>query len=144
MVWRFTKSFNRILSKWHLQCRCWYTALFFKCLPNKPFTFKGLECHGGKQTWTNQNGGTKQWLTILQCTNMSGPDKLLLKSKQPRCFKGVNTLPIDYNSNTKAWMSRVIFKGWLNKLDKKMKSNRRKIILFIDNSSAHNRRTSTN
>lgn len=109
------------------------TALFFKCLPDKTFTFKGQECHGGKRS--------KERLTILQCTNMTGTDKLPLliigKSKRPRCFKGVNTLPVDYDSNTKAWMTRIIFKGWLKKLDKKMKKNGRKIILFIDNCSAH-------
>lgn len=109
------------------------TALFFKCLPDKTFTFKGQECHGGKQS--------KERLTLLQCTNMTGTDKLPLliigKSKRPRCFKGVKTLPVDYESNTKAWMTRVIFKEWLKKLNKKMKNNGRKIILFIDNCSAH-------
>lgn len=109
------------------------TALFFKCLPDKTFTFKGRECHGAKQS--------KERLTILQCTNMTGTDKLPLliigKSKQPRCFKGVKTLPVEYDSNAKAWMTRIIFKGWLKKLDKKMKSNGKKIILFVDNCSAH-------
>lgn len=67
-------------------------ALFFKCLPDKTFTFKGEKCHGDKQS--------KERLTLLQCVNMSGTDKLPLliigKSTRPRCFKGVKTLPIDY------------------------------------------------
>ncbi|XP_025831101.1 tigger transposable element-derived protein 4-like [Agrilus planipennis] len=99
------------------------TALFFKCMPDKTFIFKGEKCHGGKQS--------KERLTILQCVNMTGTDKLPLliigKSKRLRCFKGVKTLPVDYASNTKAWMSKELFKDW------QMKNNRKKIVLFIDN-----------
>lgn len=109
------------------------TALFFKCLPDKTFTFKGEKCHGGKQS--------KERLTLLQCVNMSGTDKLPLliigKSKRPRCFKGVKTLPVDYANNTKAWMTKILFKDWLKKVDKQMKINRKKILLFIDNCAAH-------
>lgn len=57
------------------------TALFYKCLPDKTFIFKGEKCHGGKQS--------KDRLTVLQCVNMIGTDKLPLliigKSKRPRC-----------------------------------------------------------
>ncbi|XP_046976413.1 tigger transposable element-derived protein 6-like [Vanessa cardui] len=109
------------------------TALFFKCLPDKTFTFKGEKCHGGKQS--------KERLTLLQCVNMSGTDKLPLliigKSKRPRCFKGVKTLPVDYANNTKTWMTKILFKDWLKKVDKQMKINRKKILLFIDNCAAH-------
>lgn len=109
------------------------TALFFKCLPDKTFTFKGEKCHGGKQR--------QERLTLLQCVNMSGTDKLLLliigKSKRPRCFKGVKTLPVDYANNTKAWMTKILFKDWLKKVDKQMKINRKKNLLFIDNCAAH-------
>ncbi|XP_063624721.1 LOW QUALITY PROTEIN: tigger transposable element-derived protein 4-like [Cydia splendana] len=93
------------------------TALFFKCLPDKTFIFKGEKRHGGKQS--------KERLTILQCVNMTGTDKLLLliigKSKRPRCFKGVKTLPVDYVSNTKAWMTKDLFKNWLKKVNKQRK-----------------------
>ncbi|CAB3252374.1 unnamed protein product [Arctia plantaginis] len=75
------------------------------------------------------------------CVNMSGTDKLPLliigKSKRPRCFKGVKTLPVDYANNTKAWMTKILFKDWLKKVDKQMKINRKKILLFIDNCAAH-------
>ncbi|XP_044595847.1 tigger transposable element-derived protein 4-like [Cotesia glomerata] len=109
------------------------TALFYKCLPDRTFIFKGEQCHRGKKS--------KERPTILQCTNMTGTDKLPLliigKSKKPRCFKGVKTLPVDYESNTKAWMTKKIFKSWLIKLDKDMHKQKKKIILFIDNCSAH-------
>ncbi|XP_057336463.1 tigger transposable element-derived protein 4-like [Microplitis mediator] len=109
------------------------TALFYKCLPDKTFIFKGEKCHGGKQS--------KDRLTVLQCVNMIGTDKLPLliigKSKRPRCFKGVKTLPVDYANNTKAWMTKELFKDWLRKVNKQMIIKQKKILLIIDNCTAH-------
>lgn len=34
------------------------------------------------------------------------------KSKRPKYFKGVNTSPVDYDINTKDWMTRILFKVW--------------------------------
>jgi len=31
------------------------------------------------------------------------------KSKQPRCFKGVKALPVEYSANKNAWMTQEIF-----------------------------------
>ncbi|CAH2217988.1 jg15871 [Pararge aegeria aegeria] len=60
-------------------------CVFYKCLPDKIFTFKGQSCHGGKLS--------KDWVTELVSANMSGTEKLPLlligKSKSPRCFKDV-------------------------------------------------------
>lgn len=60
------------------------TGLFFKCLPDKTFTFKGISCHGGKYS--------KERVTILLCANMTGTEKLPVfligKSRKPRCFAG--------------------------------------------------------
>lgn len=100
------------------------TALFFKCLPDKTFTFKGEQCHGGKQS--------KERFTILQCANMNCTDKLpplvIGKSKRPRCFKGVKNLPLDYVSNSKAWMTKTLFDDWLKKVDEIMKIKGKKIV----------------
>ncbi|XP_034939464.1 tigger transposable element-derived protein 6-like [Chelonus insularis] len=93
------------------------TALFLKCLPDKTFTFKGEKFHGGKQSK----------LPLLIIGN----------SKRPRCFKGVKTLPVDDANNTKAWMTKILFKDWLKKVDEQMKINRKKILLFIENCAAH-------
>lgn len=109
------------------------TASFFKCLPDKTFIFKGEKCHGGKQS--------KERLTILQCLNMIGTDKLLIiigKYKRPRRFKGVKTLPADYASNIKAWMTKEVFEDWLRKVDKQIKNKRKKKnVLFIDNCTVY-------
>ncbi|XP_008180353.1 tigger transposable element-derived protein 4-like [Acyrthosiphon pisum] len=60
------------------------TALFFKCLSDKTFTFKEEKCHGEKHS--------KDRLTILQAVNMDGSEKLtslIGKAAKPRCFKGI-------------------------------------------------------
>lgn len=59
------------------------------------------------------------------------------KSKNPRCFKGVKSLEVDYYFNKKAWMTSVIFEEWIMKLDKKMGQEKRKIALIVDNCPAH-------
>ena len=59
------------------------------------------------------------------------------KSKKPRCFMGVKSLEVDYEANTKAWMTGVIFQKWLLDLDKKMMKQKKKVVLFIDNCPAH-------
>ncbi|XP_054706997.1 tigger transposable element-derived protein 4-like [Uloborus diversus] len=58
------------------------------------------------------------------------------KSKKPRCFAGVKSFPVDYEANTKSWMTAEFFEKWLKNLDRKMSSQNRKIVLFVDNSSA--------
>lgn len=109
------------------------TGLFFNLLPDKTLTVKGENCHGGKLS--------KQRLTVLLCTNADGSEKLtplvIGKAKKPRCFKNVKSLPTDYVSNKKSWMTQSLFEDFLRKLDKKMRLQKRKIILFLDNCSAH-------
>lgn len=76
-----------------------------------------------------------------QSFTLPGTDKRKLivigKSARPRCFKNVASLPVTYFANKKAWMTNVIFKTVLQDLDKDMISEKRKIILFLDNCSAH-------
>lgn len=106
---------------------------FFKCLPDKTLTLKGDPCNGGKNS--------KERLTVLLCTNSSGKDKLkplvIGKSKKPRCFKNVSTLPTDYTANKKAWMNGKVFGDWLKQTNNAMKKKRKHILLFIDNCTAH-------
>ncbi|GFS60049.1 tigger transposable element-derived protein 4 [Trichonephila clavipes] len=69
-------------------------GLFFKLMPDKSFVFKNETCHGGKLS--------KERLTVLACTNATGTHKIKLvvigKSRSPRCFKNVRSLPCDYLS----------------------------------------------
>lgn len=110
------------------------TGLFYKCTPDKTLTFKGERCSGGKHS--------KERVTLLIGANMDGTEKLPLlmvgKSKNPRCLKHVKTMPIDYKGNKKAWMTSEIFEEWLLKVDKIFCKQNRKILLFVDNCTAHN------
>ncbi|XP_062597709.1 tigger transposable element-derived protein 6-like [Saccostrea cucullata] len=108
--------------------------MFFRLLPDKTLEFKDiLDSHGGKKN--------KERLTAMVCANMEGTDRLPLlvigKSANPRCFKNVRSLPVEYNTNKKAWMTVDIFSTWVKQLDKKMKRKKRKTALVIDNCPAH-------
>jgi len=56
------------------------------------------------------------------------------KSKNPRCFKGVRSLPVDYYSNANAWMTSIVFNDWLVKWDLELE---RKIVLLVDSCTSH-------
>ena len=109
------------------------TALFYKLMLNKTLEFKGNKCFGGKSS--------KERITALLCTNSTGTDKLkpliIGKFGKPRCFKGVQHLPCEYRQNTKAWMTSVVFEEWLLCLERRMKAEKRRILLIIDNCSSH-------
>ena len=70
---------------------------------------------------------------------MDSSDKLPLlvigKAANPRCFKNVKSLPVQYHANRKTWMTSEIFVSWVKEIDKKMKKNR-KIVLVVNNCSA--------
>ena len=105
------------------------TGLFYKCLPNKSLTFQGESCSGQK--------APKERVSILCAANMDGSEKLPLlvigKFGQPRCFKGIRTLPVTYRHNKKAWM----FEEWVRKLDRRLLLEGRSVALVLDNCSAH-------
>lgn len=109
------------------------TGLFFRLTPDKTLRFKGEPCHGDKLS--------KERLTVLVTSNMTGSDKRRLvvigKSKTPRCFKNIKSLPVDYKNNNKAWMTSDIFKEWLKIWDQELKKQNRKILLLIDNCPSH-------
>ena len=92
------------------------TGLFFRILPIKTFEFQSIQCNGGKMR--------KDRLTVMVCANMSGTDKLPLlvigKPKNPRCFKNIKNIPVDYDANKTAWVTSDIFSTWVKKLDKRM------------------------
>ncbi|KAI6651233.1 Tigger transposable element-derived protein 6-like [Oopsacas minuta] len=80
------------------------TALFYKLRPEKTLTFKGEKCSGSKKQ--------KDRLTVLVEAIMASEKLPLLvigKSKSPRCFAGIRSLPLDYISNAKAWMTGNFF-----------------------------------
>ncbi|XP_039967465.1 tigger transposable element-derived protein 6-like [Bactrocera tryoni] len=109
------------------------TGLFYKCLSDRTLSLKGQSCHGGKLS--------KDRLTLLLAANMDGSEKfkplMIGKSMKPRCFKNIKTFPMLYRANSKSWMTRNLFLEWLQLVNQQMKKQNRKILLFIDNCTAH-------
>lgn len=109
------------------------TGLFYKLTPDKTLKFKGEKCSGGKLS--------KDRITVMVAANMNGTikKKLLIigKSKNPRCFKNVRSLPVDYGNNRKAWMTSDIFVKWVRDWDRELTKQKKKILLLVDNCPAH-------
>ena len=84
---------------------------------------------------------SKERVTLLVCANMSGTEKCPLlvigKFQRPRCFSGIANLPTEYKGNKNAWMTSVVFEEWMRKWDNELTIKGRKIVLFVDNCSAH-------
>ena len=63
---------------------------------------------------------SKERLTVLAWSNAAGTNMLSLtvigKSKKPRAFKNinVNSLPVHYKSQGKAWITSELFKEWFH------------------------------
>lgn len=109
------------------------TGLFFRMMPDKTMKFKGEKCVGGKLS--------KERLTVLVAANMTGSEKVKLvvigKAKQPRCFKNVKSLPVEYENNRKAWMTSALFEKIITRWDNKLIRQKKKILLLLDNCPAH-------
>ncbi|UYV61867.1 hypothetical protein LAZ67_1006888 [Cordylochernes scorpioides] len=92
----------------------------------------------------------KDRVTLLLCSNASG-DRMLKpllvnRSLKPRALKGkdLNTLPVHWMANKKAWVTTAIFTEWFNKcfvpeVENYMKEMglEFKILLILDNAPGH-------
>lgn len=110
------------------------TGLFFRDTTRKTFHLKGEDCAGGKMS--------KERITVALCASLTGEKikaVVIGKSKTPRCFKNIKTetLPVHYYYNRKAWMNSTIYEDYLKKLNRKMKCEKRHILLFVDHAPSH-------
>ncbi|XP_004598522.2 tigger transposable element-derived protein 4 [Ochotona princeps] len=109
------------------------TGLLYRMLPTNTFAFKGETCSVGKLY--------KDRITLAVGANMDGSEKLPLlvigKNKNPQCFKGITSLPVHYAAHRMAWMSSDIFQQWMQKLDEKFQAQQRRVVVFVESSSAH-------
>ena len=97
-------------------------------------SYKNDPCVGTKQN--------KCRVTILPCANMTGTEKRRLlvigKYENPRALKGrKHKLKCTYTSNTKAWMTSLVFTDWLKKWNHKLSREGRRIALVLDNAPCH-------
>ena len=79
---------------------------------------------------------------MLFCCSASGEKfkpLVIGKARKPRAFNGVNVsrLPVTWRSSSKAWMNTGIFTEWLEQINRKMRQQKRKVLLFMDNVSSH-------
>ncbi|XP_033229551.1 tigger transposable element-derived protein 4-like [Belonocnema kinseyi] len=84
---------------------------------------------------------SKERLTVLLCAYVHGEKEKPLvidKAAKPRFFKGlgVKNFPVHCKHNKKSWLTREIME-WLMDLDRKMKRQKRKILLLFDNATSH-------
>jgi len=97
-------------------------------------TLKKNKCHSGKNS--------KERITVMLAVNMDGSQKLkplMIGQFADSCrFKNIKSFPLMYRSNTKAWMIGVLFTEWLLCINADMKKANRKILIFVDNCTAHN------
>jgi len=110
------------------------TGLFYRALPSRILAVKGDRCIGGKLS--------KERLMVLVCGNMEGEfEKLLVigKAAKPRRFKNlkISSLPVGWKSSRKAWNSAALMEQWLRAFNAKMRTQKRKMILFLDNAICH-------
>ena len=102
----------------------------------KSYIIRGVRSSGIKKCKTR--------ITIGLCCSARG-EKLkpliIGKLKRPRCFSSIryntNKIGVHDFSNKNAWMTKIIFEGWLRKIDKYFRQQKRHVLLFVDNFSGH-------
>lgn len=116
------------------------TGCFWRALPDKGLCQKSKACKGGKKS--------KERITVALIVNAAGEKEtaiVIWKSKKPRCFHSVKTdeLPVEYFSQKKAWMTGEILDTVLQKINRKLRSKSRSVVLFMDNAGCHHSKFST-
>ena len=108
-------------------------GLFYRMKPNSTQTFKATPRSAlalGKRS--------KERVTVLIGASAVGeklPLNVIGKSERPRCFGRLRTLPCDYSH--RAWMTRQLWRQIVEKLERRMKGEKRKIALIVDNVATH-------
>lgn len=109
------------------------TGLFYRMSPDRTIAAQQIE--GSKKDKTR--------MSLALAANSDGSDRLELffigHAAKPRSFQKKTALQhgFYYRHNTKAWMTGVLFREWLQSVDQKMKSKFRKILLLLDNAPSH-------
>ena len=110
-------------------------GLFYRMQPNTTQTFRATPKSAlalGKKS--------KERLTVLIGASATG-EKLSLsvigRSKRPRCFGKLLMLPYEYDCSRRAWMTRQLWLRIVEKLERKMKNEKRRIALIVDSVATH-------
>lgn len=111
------------------------TGLFFRQAPRKSYVQRGGQCLGTSKA--------KNRISVcLLCNSIGEKEKPIVigNAKRPRCFGRAN-VEKDFNliwrHNKNAWMTSVIFEEVLQTFNRKMRVQKRNVLLFLDNASCH-------
>ena len=108
--------------------------LFFKALPEKGLAEKMKKSKVGKKL--------KQCMTFMFIVASDGSFfSVIWRSKLPPCITSLKDawrlMSVHYFLNKKAWMNLDIMESILQRLDRRMNQEKRKVILFWDNAICH-------
>jgi len=107
-------------------------ALFWRLLPSKTYCFTDESPYGSRKS--------KDRITVVVICNADGSERtcaMIGKSVKPSAFRGIKYFPIDYYQQRNAWINGSIYEKILKKLNQKMRSLNKNILLFVDNCRTH-------
>lgn len=108
------------------------TALFYEQVSQKTYATKDENLKGCKQS--------KKRVTVLVTASLTGekfPIYVIGKYKKPRCFKGINELPVNYLSQKNGWMTAALFFQILKNLNQKFIVENRNVLILLDQCPSH-------
>lgn len=111
------------------------TTILFRALPDRTLTSVVEESKKGQMA--------TERVTVGFCCNLTGSEKetplVIGSSKCMHEFFGLDTdlLPVSWEIQDNAWMTSDLFDKWLQLFDKKMRTQGRKTLLWVENSPCH-------
>ena len=111
------------------------TTILFRALPDKTLTSVVEESKKGQLP--------TERVTVGFCCNLTGSEKetplVIGSSNCMHEFYGLDTdlLPVSWEIQENAWMTSDLFYKWLQLFDRKMKTQGRKTLLWVENSPCH-------
>ena len=75
-------------------------------------------------------------MAAASATGEKLPMFVIGKSKKPRCFSGVKSLPCRYRAQGKGWMDSFLFEEWVEELNKRFVLEDHNVSFIIDHCPA--------
>ncbi len=116
------------------------SAFLFRTLPEGGNNTTGITNSSKDQRRKGFAIDAKDRVTALFCCSMSGEKKPIFvigRNQNPRSFRGVKYLPVNYASDPMAWMTGYLFSEWLRAWDSELRTQGRWILLLVDDCSEH-------
>lgn len=75
--------------------------------------------------------------TVLLCCNMNGEFEIPVVVGKSAKSASLDSAPVTWRTNRRAWMTSIIFEKWLHDFDNKIRNEDRHVVLFAGISTAH-------